>query len=518
MTVSSYVTACTEPPPSHSITDELSFLALEDAVNLELGGWAKQSQPPELELQRTPSTTTTISAYTEHSMVFAELSPGVPTTTRAFPVPPRPRNSKIARASALKRKALVPRDENLEVPRANLSQWTSPMIFNRTGGSSPTPSCADSVSSSDISRSNGSRGSHDALPSPGDTGYSLDLPPHLIWLSSIKIELMIDQENFREIRPCLRLAGMTTASGGQVMAEFKSMEQPAYHFHHSSFDPDPVLRRLVVDGDEEYDALSRLASLTLKGEGMYTVTGSEPLRSPTKNSHTGSFHPFVTDSNQTLETKASWKFVYNVADRLSPTGQRVPGEKTLTPLSFSCAPRLLHADVGHRVSLLQVARKLTRSKLFAKLVSPVKSLAPEMSSVAGARTPLTRSKEKENFPPSAWYVHSRQHSAASSKSIDDDTLRLIHKENAPRQRPVSTSSSKLTAQVLDHPFSSGFALTDHHAILAPPIPLPDRHILPHAELSLLITSFQTLSDMPGLSPPPVASRSLTHRLGTSMVN
>ncbi|KAG8688881.1 hypothetical protein FRC08_011216 [Ceratobasidium sp. 394] len=66
-----------------------------------------------------------------------------------------------------------------------------------------------------------------------------------------------------------------------------------------------------------------------------------------------------------------WKFEYLVEDRRASTGAVIPGEKILTPLTFSCAPELLIPEQGKKVGLLRVMKKSVIPKISASKLDPV---------------------------------------------------------------------------------------------------------------------------------------------------
>jgi hypothetical protein len=511
-TVSTYFTACGNLPKSDSASSGISFLTLDDAVSVH----ASDLLDPR-DNSAVVSNNHRKSVHTEYSIAFAPPSPAL--SVASLHPPPRAPPRKVARQVAIRRSAqMMQRNESHPPVDDSHHQMWSPMVFSQSGtqihARTPSNSSASSISvpSSD---------SHAPLD-PSLTAHSLNLPPHLTWLETIRVELMIDQEGFREARPVFKLVGMQAANGGQAHAEFKPCDIRPFQFHHSGLDPNPLLRRLIVDGDEEHDAFSRLAVLPLKGEGVYSVTGSETPRPPTKVTQGGSFHPFNGDLPFGSGVKLTWKFVYVVSARISPTtGKPMPGEKTLTPLSFSCSPRLLHANIGHRVGLLQLARKAARPKLMAQRMGPPK---PPTSTISLSAQVRTWARSKENQPPrSAWSnEHSRETSAASSDGGRNDDEKSLLRPASGRRRAASAASSQLPGRVFGHPFASGFALVDQNA-QHPSNHLLDRHILSQAELASLIKTPATkapptyaLPRLPpgfeALTPPPLASKSLNARV------
>ncbi|CAE6367868.1 unnamed protein product, partial [Rhizoctonia solani] len=130
------------------------------------------------------------------------------------------------------------------------------------------------------------------------------------------------------------------------VAEFTMKKRQGLNFHHGITESEPILRRLTVNGVEDRDYLSREASLSIKSNGVYTVKGSEDR---------GRFE---------------WKLEYLVEDRRGPSGAVMPGEKTLTPLLFTCAPELLIPEQGKKVKLLHVMKKSMTPKIQSSKTEP----------------------------------------------------------------------------------------------------------------------------------------------------
>ncbi|KAI9445058.1 hypothetical protein H4582DRAFT_1805810 [Lactarius indigo] len=191
----------------------------------------------------------------------------------------------------------------------------------------------------------------------------------LSWLKSTVLELMIDQEGFRMIQPTFKLAGYSRPPAMEnratsfdshlvsATADFMPAERKSFTFHHASLDTPPVFRRLLVNGDESHDYLARQAYLILKANGPYTVQGTEPVQSPR---HVHSSEPPVL----------TWRFDYLVGDRRTEAGRIIPGEKTLTPLSFSCSPGLLQPTQARKIRVVHVVKKSVASKLTAIKLEP----------------------------------------------------------------------------------------------------------------------------------------------------
>jgi hypothetical protein len=201
-------------------------------------------------------------------------------------------------------------------------------------------------------------------PSPSPVLYQAPhYPRSLLWLKSSvdHVELCIDQEGFREIKPSFKLCGFSSgpdACDPHGTADFMPVRHKKSFFHYAPLDSPPILRRLTVNGDESRDYISRQASLSLKSNGVYTVRGSETcvLAPSSPNAKIG---------------KLPWKFDYVVDDRRNETtGKIMAGEKILTPLAFSCSPLLLHSLQGKKIRMMYIVRKSVAGKLAAEKVEP----------------------------------------------------------------------------------------------------------------------------------------------------
>ncbi|KAM5531331.1 hypothetical protein V8D89_014976 [Ganoderma adspersum] len=212
---------------------------------------------------------------------------------------------------------------------------------------------------------------------------SVDLPEILSWLRGICFELWIDQEGFRRIQPKFRLVGYTPPSPFPDMscdnelthgiALFRPVRRETSIYHHGILDTLPTLRRLTLADREDKDYISRHASLTIKENGVYVVTGLEavddhPPSSPGSGLSQAATNFLHLGPDHAEPSKLRWRFEYMVEDRKSDSGRIIAGEKIFTPLSFACSPGLLHPSHGKRIRLMQVlmknmSPKLTASKL-----------------------------------------------------------------------------------------------------------------------------------------------------------
>lgn len=195
------------------------------------------------------------------------------------------------------------------------------------------------------------------------------LPVSLSWLQSTTLEIMIDQEGFRMIKPVFRFAGYSCSIATEndaislgvhlvsATADFMPLQRRSFAFHHSSLDTPPVLRRLMVNGDRSHDYLSRQAYLILKANGPYSVQGTELVQS---------LRHFPSANPPAL----AWRFDYVVGDRRTEAGRIIPGEKTLTPLSFTCSPALLQSTQAKKIRVVHVVKKSVATKLTATKMEP----------------------------------------------------------------------------------------------------------------------------------------------------
>ena len=263
------------------------------------------------------------------------------------------------------------------------------------------------------------------------------LPVSLSWLQSTTLEIMIDQEGFRDIKPVFRFAGYswptTTESDAislgvhlvSATADFMPLQRKSFAFHHSALDTPPVLRRLMVNGDRSHDYLSRQAYLILKANGPYTVQGTELVQSLR--------HSPVADP-----PVLTWRFDYVVGDRRTEAGRIIPGEKTLTPLSFTCSPALLQSTQAKKIRVVHVVKKSVATKLTATKIEPP---IPPSPCPGPGTTPLSTKAESE-LREAAARKYKRAHS-----NLLQDTLILGISTLGPAQ---------LTSSILPHSTSGVF--------------------------------------------------------------
>jgi hypothetical protein len=262
------------------------------------------------------------------------------------------------------------------------------------------------------------------------------LPVSLSWLQSTILEIMIDQEGFRTIKPNFKLAGYAPRSEVGIhlvsaTADFMPSQRKSFSFHHSELETPPVLRRLVLNGDESRDYLSRQAFLTLKANGPYTVQGTEP------------FH-----SSDLFPATLSWRFDYLIGDRRTEAGRIIPGEKTLTPLSFSCSPALLLPTRGKKIRVMHVVKKSVTAKLTAMKIEPPRPPSPSL--VSGA-TLLSDAEFELREAVTGKHRASRSNAPQDTPILSTDFVRLYSTPEAflPLTEPLRSPKTRRGARRIE---------------------------------------------------------------------
>ena len=336
--------------------------------------------------------------------------------------------------------------------------------------------------------------------SSSSSSSNLGLPHHLAWLQFVTISLSIDQEGFRAVSPTFQLVGYTKpalpihtsraqmqklfagghngdvgstsvkqVSGlvGQAstdsdlvvnldggMAEFMPLMRESFVFHHSALDTPPSLRRLSVNGDESRDYLSKLAYLGIKSSGgfqVYAVCGSEVRRGSGGEDPAARSEGGVSPSPIKLE----WRFEYAVEDKRKADGTKAGGgEKSLTPLRFSCSPGLLHPKQGHKVTVLSVWKKSIQPKLVASKVEPPIITGDRSHKLSGPASPPTspRNAGPLRFPTvtKLWGKWTKSSPYRFEKGSDGSEEELIPSEDSTnrrrRPRAASTSISRVSQE------------------------------------------------------------------------
>lgn len=232
-----------------------------------------------------------------------------------------------------------------------------------------------------------------------------------MWLDGLSVDLLIDQEGFRSVQPSFKCSGIfhnrvCPKDTDSLVVEFKPITRQIYHFHYAPFDGLPLLRRVTINGEQKRDFVSRQARLTLKSNGVYSIHGVEMSSLPT------SVLDFDGSSHEEFEPiKLRWQFDYVVDDRIDASGRIIDGEKTLTPLTFSCSPWLLHPSKGKRIDVVHVFKKSVAPKLVAEKLQPPAFAEPVISPRADAQRHV-----------SAWSFHRRTQSHGIQRQLFKDPV------------------------------------------------------------------------------------------------
>ncbi|KAI0660513.1 hypothetical protein C8Q70DRAFT_975994 [Cubamyces menziesii] len=298
----------------------------------------------------------------------------------------------------------------------------------------PCPLLLRDIPGMSMSRSSGSS-------SGLGSGSLTDLPDVLSWLRDLCIELWIDQEGFRAIRPRFRLSGYThpastTRSGSTLAdvlthgtAQFLPARRQGAVYHHGTLDSCPVLRRLTLADNEDKDYISRHASLTIKANGVYAVTGTETFDD----------HPSQSGSLQ-----LHWRFEYVVDDPKGLRRATTSGEKAFIPLSFSCSPGLLHPTHGKPIKLMHVLKKNITPKLSAKpadiRLGHVADVAP-LSDANGTQGEPTQGARRAR----ALSTHRRTRSSDPPSNPTWPSATCPEPEPARKTRPASVSAAPISS-------------------------------------------------------------------------
>ncbi|KAJ8473075.1 hypothetical protein ONZ45_g16434 [Pleurotus djamor] len=307
------------------------------------------------------------------------------------------------------------------------------------------------------------------------------------WLKDIVVELLIDQEGFRSVHPVFELSGYSTFAGSLHpdgkdcdggVAEFMPIQRQSFNFHYAPFDSPPILRRVTVNRREERDYITRQAILNVKANGVYAVRGIE----------TNTFSvPYTKEGSEQLyahvDCKMRWKLEYLVGDRrLEKTGRFMDGEKTLTPLTFSCSPLLLHPNQGKKVKLMHLVRKTVAPKLVAerlelprRLQGPAGTKPGYTGPTAQAPGPETTNGAVHRRAYSQTPIVPRPHDATSGGQSNDS----VHASERLRGRRRASSAGERPKP------ASG---------------VESRHIVPKNQLTQMLDSY---SAMPS-GPKPLA--------------
>ncbi len=366
----------------------------------------------------------------------------------------------------------------------------------REGPLPRTRSTKSSGSGQSIRSTSSGQTAHGPLPFP-ELSYSVpNLPGVLSWLANLVLELCIDQEGFRLIRPQFRLSEYSSphTDDGAVdlvsaltfgTAEFCPLERQSFVFHHATLDSTPVLRKLTMASDDSRDYISRQASLIIKSNGVYSVSAAETFDTgpPSPRSSTHGVPPSHNDP-----LKLTWRFEYTVEDRRSDGSVIAKqGEKTLTPLSFSCSPGLLHPTHGKKIRLMQVMKKSLTPKLAsAKVLSEAQS--PDFLA------PPSPQQEPILLLNGTKAMHRRAHSSSVGISYENED-----RDRALSEGPRIGLKKHRTVSLMMH---SPHRTSEEQPLLPARVPSPKlfRHIVPPTELAVLLEARTDLNAIPIATP------------------
>jgi hypothetical protein len=328
------------------------------------------------------------------------------------------------------------------------------------------------------------------------------LPEKLVWLKDVVVGLLIDQEGFRAIQPSFKLAGYSSHSRSwkdhrhlpaesraeeDEIAEFMPVKRESFNFHYTPLDSLPTLRRITVNGNESRDYISRQASLSLKTNGVYVVSGTETACSAIPSGNGINFNHSVEPP------KLKWKFEYMVDDRrVDSTGLVMDGEKTLTPLTFSCSPVLLLSQQGKKVGLMHVVLKSFTPNLTAEKMEPPKLPLRSRPSVSNLKATIQHTTSHYLAKSHAWVTHRRARSNVLQPEeretlIESSTPKLA--ENTTVQGLPKSPDERFKHHMRRRRASSAGERTRNFAVVAIDnvVPRLPRHIIPPAELSDMLS-------------------------------
>ena len=264
--------------------------------------------------------------------------------------------------------------------------------------------------------------------------------PEHDWLEDVYVEFLIDQEGFRAAHPIFRYAGTVRLrpsmhAPSDVMAQFKPIVRQVFHFHYAPFETPPILRRVTLNGDDAHDYVSRQGLLILKTNGVYVLHGHE-----------------MSTGHDSDAPKLHWQFEYLVDDRVADTSGRVMvGEKTLTPLTFSCSPALLLPAQARKNSIMHVFKKGVAPKLHSEKLQPPGKIIPTSgkalgpgsltASLTGAHISSTGKAQDRSSHRRGQSYGIRNTEATPKKYSSASPHRLVDEGNTPVTKPLRIDPS-----------------------------------------------------------------------------
>ncbi|KAJ7235873.1 hypothetical protein B0H12DRAFT_1140948 [Mycena haematopus] len=310
---------------------------------------------------------------------------------------------------------------------------------------------------------------------------AIPIPKHLLWLKNTVVELLVDQEGFRSIRPSFKLVGFPKqvrgwdSSHGEL-ALFRPVVRKTFRFHYAPFDSDlPIIRRLTINGDESRDFLSRQAYLSLKTNGVYTVQGAEASHLPSSSFEYG-------------DMKLKWRFEYLVEDLYHESGRIVDGEKSLTPISFLCSPYLLHPSQARKMKFMHIVKKSVTTKLVAEKLEPPSRFGPPAPVKRASNNLWTLHRRVQSTHVHVEETKPRKKTGSLRRAGEHSETKTRRDENQVGRRRRASSAGEercpIPSQASPHPVQNPLS----------------RHILPRAQLAELLNTEPC--DLQGLRPAP----------------
>ncbi|KAL5494756.1 hypothetical protein ACEPAI_217 [Sanghuangporus weigelae] len=321
---------------------------------------------------------------------------------------------------------------------------------------------------------------------------------HAQWLRDTIVELWIDQEGFRAIRPKFFLASVSNGlpysqdpsygpfPSGTIeltedhdplyttVAEFLPVSRAAHYFHHAAFDRAPTLHRITT-GDETKDHISRAATIGLRENGVFFVHGTEdhridgdrPLSFISTSSTSSHSHPNATangggsgPASGGRIIRLNWRFEYFVSSRRPDGRSAHRGEKIITPLSFSCTPALLHPSHAYKVTVFHIMKKTLMPNLVAQKLEipdlPMPMLTAEQILQTRTCASMSARSLASLISANEEYGHNLSRNNKPNPKVISPT-KTVFSQNRRRSGSTSTSISEQGILPIGAPASISFA-------------------------------------------------------------
>ena len=165
------------------------------------------------------------------------------------------------------------------------------------------------------------------------------------------------------------------------------------------------------------------------------------------------------------------------------------GEKTLTPLSFSCSPFLLHPLQGKKVRLMRILKKNMFTNILAEKLDP--PAPPSLSINISRQVPVQKRTGIPSGPSpshkkkSSWSFHRRVRSQALDENNDPALLRATERaalrgHPRPARKRRASSAGDLTFLKIEQM---------QQTTMEPREPLGQQNIIPKAQLNQMMDHF-----------------------------